>query len=117
VNDSQLAVLLDFLQAVHVVETSAQHQMTPTVPRFKFVPVDPPKVNQIVVVLRDRRRHQILDKDLVDESIDALSRRYTKGSLYQDLQTKERAAAQARATVVNAWSMVSAPPLEDSVPV
>jgi hypothetical protein len=87
--------------------------MTTNPPRFKFVPVEQPPVNQIVVVLRDRRRPQMLDKDFVDVSVDALSARYTRGSLYQDLQTKERSAAQARATVVNAWGLVPMPPSKD----
>ena len=70
-----------------------------------MVPVELPRVNQIVVVLRDRRRSQFLDKDLVDESVDNLSARYKRGSLYQDLQTKERTVVNARATVVGAWRL------------
>lgn len=77
--------------------------------KFVFTPVETPRISRVVVVLRDKRRPQVLDKDLVGESIEDLSARYTKGSLYQDLQTRERSSVQARATVVGAWKLYPRP--------
>jgi len=65
-----------------------------------------------VVVLKDRRRPNYLNKDMVGTSLSDLSARYNNGSLYQDVSTRQVLYTEARATIVGSWELVSKPKSE-----
>lgn len=77
---------------------------TETLPVDSFTPAPVPRIRQKVVLLNHPRRKLHLDKNLIDSSVEALSARYTEGSLFQDLSTGHRTLVHANLNCTGAWS-------------
>lgn len=68
------------------------------------VKVDHPRIQRKVVLLNHHRRKLHLDKDLIASSVEDLSKRYDRGSLFQDLQTGVRKVFNASIFCTGCWS-------------